>query len=97
MAGATYRDTDRVRVEGTLTYSEFLSEFEQIVDASAGSIGGQESLGDLAGWDSVAMMMFIAMVDERLGTTLTAQGVRDAATVADLALLAGVAVNRDAA
>jgi acyl carrier protein len=80
-----------------LTYREFLSEFEQIVDAPAGSIGGQEGLGDLAGWDSVAMMMFVAMVDERLGLTLAAQDVHGAATVADLALLAGVAANRDAA
>lgn len=80
-----------------MTYREFLSEFEQLIDSPTGSIAGQEALADLEGWDSIATMMFIAMVDEKLGQTLSAQDVTGATSVGDLALLAGVTANRDAA
>jgi acyl carrier protein len=49
-----------------MTKQQFLHELEQIIEVDPGSIQGDETLKDLAGWDSMARVSFIAMADERL-------------------------------
>ena len=68
--------------------NELNREIEQIVNAEAGSITGAEALGDI-GWDSMATVMFIAMVDEKFSQPLAPEALAAAKTVADLHALIG--------
>ena len=73
-----------------MTRSEFYRAFEEIVEAQPGTIHGDETLKDLEGWSSLAVITFIAMVDEKLGATVSAQQMVGCQTVPDLlGLLAG--------
>jgi acyl carrier protein len=69
---------------------EINSEIEQIVNAEAGSITGTEALSDI-GWDSMAAVMFIAMVDEKFSQPIAPEALASAKTVADLHALIGTA------
>jgi acyl carrier protein len=68
---------------------EFITLIEEIIESDSGTIGGAEPLESLDGWDSVAVISFIALVDERLGITLSPKKIADAKTVLDLARLLG--------
>jgi acyl carrier protein len=70
------------------TTNEINREIEQIVDAELGSIRGGESLSDI-GWDSMATVMFIAMVDEKFSKAIAPERLAEAKTVADLHALVG--------
>lgn len=69
--------------------SEFIAMIEQITEADEGSLSGSESLRDLDGWDSLAVIQFIARVDENFGITLTPKRLVECKTVDDLAGLLG--------
>lgn len=69
---------------------EINKEIEQIVNAEVGSITGAELLSDI-GWDSMASVMFIAMVDEKFSKPIAPEGLAAAKTVADLHALIGAA------
>jgi acyl carrier protein len=71
------------------TSDEINREIEQIVNADPGSICGTESLSDI-GWDSMANVMFIAMVDEKFSKPISPDSLAAAKTVADLHALIGV-------
>jgi acyl carrier protein len=58
--------------------------FEEIVEADAGAITGNETLRDLTGWSSLAAIEFIAMADEKFGIALQARRLSECATVNDL-------------
>ncbi len=70
--------------------SEFLKEFEKVIEAPPGSITGREDLSSLEGWDSMSAMGFIAMVDSQLGVAVAPSDLAASRTVADLLRLAGV-------
>jgi len=72
-----------------MTKNEFLKELEEVLEADAGTITGEQALDDLAAWDSLAVMAFIAMVDEKFGITLSASKLAEAKTVGDLISLLG--------
>ena len=72
-----------------MTKNEFIKELEEVLEANAGSITGEEALTDLAGWDSLAVMAFIAMVDEKFSMTLSASKLAESKTVGDLIALLG--------
>lgn len=69
--------------------SEFLAKLEQVLELKHGAITGKESLDAVAGWDSLAIMAFIAMVDESFGVSLSPGSIAQAKTVEDLAGLLG--------
>ena len=86
--GLSFWNLDRQRkMEGNLTQSEFLSEFDAIVQSDPGSTAMDDQLASLRGWDSMAIIMFIAMVDEKLGLTLNVKELASCKTVGDLAKL----------
>jgi acyl carrier protein len=68
-----------------MTSKNFLSEIEQIVEAPSGSLSMDRGLVDLEGWDSMAVLGFIAMADDRLGATVSAEQLAKCGTIADLA------------
>ncbi len=72
-----------------MTRQDFLKELEEVLDVESGSIKGDEALSDLDGWDSLAVMAFIAMVDEMFDVTLSASGLAESKNVSDLIALLG--------
>jgi acyl carrier protein len=72
-----------------MTKQEFLRELEEVLEVDVDSIKGDETLVDLGSWDSLAVMTFIAMVDEKFGVTLAASKLADAKSVVDLIALLG--------
>ena len=72
-----------------MTKHEFLANLEDVLEADAGTIKSDNALMDLAGWDSLAIMAFIAMVDEKFGTILSPKKITAAETVQDLITLLG--------
>jgi acyl carrier protein len=72
-----------------MTKREFLSLFEEILEAAPGSLKGDEVLPGMEGWDSLAVVSLIAMVDEQFDVTLSPKEIAKAGTVADLIGLLG--------
>ena len=72
-----------------MTKQEFLMRFEDILEMEAGSLKGDEPLASLDGWDSLAVVTFIAMVDENIEMALSPAKIAQSRTVADLITLLG--------
>lgn len=67
----------------------FLQKLDEVMSHPRGTIKGDESLESLKGWDSVALMSFIALLDEELSIRVTGKQVMQCRTVGDLVALAG--------
>ena len=70
-----------------MTSAEFYSKLEELTEVSPGSIKGSDLLEELAGWDSLAVLTFVAMADEVFGVSISAKQLEKSRTVADLAKL----------
>jgi acyl carrier protein len=70
-----------------MTKAEFYSELEGLLEIAPGTIQGKETLRDLPGWDSMAVLSVIAMVDEKIGEGLSPKALAECKTVFDLANL----------
>jgi acyl carrier protein len=66
----------------------FLTNLEEMLELSAGTLRGGESLSQLAEWDSLAVVSFIAMVDSKYGKSVEANKLAQARTIDDLFVLA---------
>lgn len=73
-----------------MSHAEFLDGVAEILEVPAGSLTGQEKIEDLEGWNSMAMVSFIAFADEHFGKTLSPRLFSTCDTVADLGKLVGV-------
>ena len=60
-----------------------------MLELDAGSLSGGEELSSIEVWDSLAVMGFIAMVDENVGMVISPAKLAQAKTVNDLAALLG--------
>jgi len=69
--------------------AEFLALLALVIEAEPGSLKGEERLDSLEGWDSLAVVGFLALVDEKLGITPTPKDIAAANTVNDLVALFG--------
>jgi acyl carrier protein len=70
--------------------STFLRLLDEIVEAAPGTIQETDPLSEVDGWDSMAVMGLIAVVDEKFGITLVPEKIAASKTVKDiLALLNG--------
>ena len=65
----------------------FLREIESTLELPAGSLKGTELLADIPEWDSLAVISFIALVDEKLGLAVEGEALANADSVADLLAL----------
>ncbi len=70
-----------------MTKQEFYTNLEDIADAPAGSVQGDELLRDLPGWNSLATVMFLTMADSKFATPVPAAKMAVCKTVADLVAL----------
>lgn len=68
---------------------EFLNRIADVLELPAGSLTGEEQLEALEPWDSMAVLAFIAMVDETLGMQVPAAALAQCKSVADLIGLVG--------
>lgn len=67
----------------------FYERLDEIMNLKKGTIRGDEELEALRNWDSVALMTFIALIDEEFSVRVTGKQVMKCQTVADLVALAG--------
>ena len=62
----------------------FLELMEELLEVPAGTLNGHECLRDLDTWDSLALIGFMAMVNEQTGIILAPKVLATCQTVADL-------------
>jgi acyl carrier protein len=65
----------------------FLHEIEATLELPEGSLKRDDQLEDIPEWDSLAVISFIALVDEKLGLAVDGEALANAVTVADLLAL----------
>ena len=53
----------------------FLKELEILLEAEPGTLTGRENLDQIEGWNSLAIMSFLAFAAERLGVTVSPKGI----------------------
>ncbi len=73
----------------TRSKADFLRLIDKLLTLDPGTLKGSESLADLAVWDSLAVIGFVALLDDKLGITLPSGKIGGCKTVADLVALAG--------
>ena len=67
-----------------MTRDDFLKEIETILEASPGTLTGTEELSSLEMWDSLAVLSFIALVDDEFEINVPGKTVNGCKTVNDL-------------
>lgn len=67
----------------------FLEKLDEVMSMPKGSIKGDEALQSLVGWDSVALLSFIALLDDELKVRVTGNQVIQCKTIGDLVALVG--------
>lgn len=67
-----------------MTHKDFLARVDELLEKPAGTLIGSEALEDLEGWDSVALINFMALADEQCGRKLTPKEIGRCQTVNDL-------------
>ena len=76
----------RIR-DNIMKKTEFLDLFAELLEAEKGSLKGSEKLSSLSGWDSLAVVGFIGLVDKHFQATVDAEAIGKAVTVDDLVAL----------
>lgn len=72
-----------------MTRREMLLLLDQIVEVEPGTLTEADPLSGIAGWDSLAVIVFQAEVDERLGIVAQPTDLARCQTVRDLIDLVG--------
>ena len=67
-----------------MDHTQFLQHLDELLEKQPGTLRGPDKLEDVEGWDSVALISFLAMVDERYGKRLSPREVGRCETVDDL-------------
>jgi len=74
---------------------QFLNDFSELLELDPGTINGDELLVSISSWDSLAVLGFIALVDQKFGVVLSPEKINDAKTVKDLLGLLGDRITSD--
>jgi hypothetical protein len=72
-----------------MTREEFLASLDELVELPSGTLQGPEKLDEVEGWNSMAMIGFIALADES-GVKLSPRQIASSETVEDLIQLAKI-------
>jgi acyl carrier protein len=67
---------------------EFYAALDEMLELDPGTITGGERLEDLEAWDSLAVISFIALVDEKFDILVETEKLAAAETISDLYALA---------
>ena len=73
-----------------MTRDKFLLEMDEIIGLPAGRLRGNEKLEDLEGWDSLALITMIQLVEAVGRLRVTPNQIVNCVTVADVLKLAQV-------
>jgi acyl carrier protein len=65
----------------------FYRNLDELLEVDQGTIKGSDLLADLENWDSVAVISFIAMADEKYGVNIPAKRIAGCQSVDDLAAI----------
>ncbi|HVJ52132.1 MAG TPA: acyl carrier protein [Aliidongia sp.] len=68
---------------------EFLALLDDMLELDPGTLTGAEQLSDIPEWDSLAVISFIALVDEQFDLILEGEKLAEAKSVRDLINLLG--------
>jgi len=63
---------------------ELLALLDELLDLPAGTLNGSERLDELQKWDSLAIVGFIALVDEHFDYTISPREFANCRTINDL-------------
>ena len=63
---------------------DFLQEFSEILEIDVSDISMNTKLAELSIWDSVNVLGYMMLVDEKMGRQVDPEKVKDAQTVGDL-------------
>ena len=64
--------------------AEFFGQIEEILDSESGSVSAGSVVQDQDGWDSVAALSLIAMIDENYGVSLEGSEIIRCPTMGEL-------------
>jgi acyl carrier protein len=64
--------------------SEFLNEIEKELGLTAGTIKLEDSFRQTKYWDSLAEIAFLAMIEEKLGVTVSPSQMKEQNTIQDI-------------
>lgn len=70
------------------TRQDVLRMLEELLEMNAGTLKGDEILAEI-NWDSLGVVSFMAMADEKFGIILSAETINRAKVVGDLLALLG--------
>ena len=70
--------------------TEFLRALDEILELPAGTLQGEEKLEDLENWNSLSVISFIALADQKTGAKIQVKQIGNCESVADLLRLAEV-------
>ena len=65
----------------------FYRNMDEVLDVKPGTVKGRDLLDSLDLWDSVAVVWFIGMADEKYGATIPPKRVAECKNIDDLAAL----------
>ena len=71
-----------------MTPAEFYALLDEMLELEPGTLTGEERLDTLENWDSLAVISFIALVDEHFDTLIDSDKLAAAATTGALYQLA---------
>jgi len=66
-----------------ITQNQLHHDLEEMLELDADTIKGNENLDEIA-WDSMTVVMFIAMADQKYSVAVSPSKLADAKTVSDL-------------
>lgn len=72
-----------------MTQAEFLAALEEMLELDSGTLVPDATLESLDSWDSLAVISFIALVDEHFDRVVAGEDLAKAKTIADLLALTG--------
>lgn len=67
-----------------MTNQEKIQLLEEIMELDEGTLKEEMQLSDIDEWDSISVLSFMAMMDEKFAKNITGSEVRSQKTVADL-------------
>ena len=67
--------------------SDFVCLLEELLEKDPNTLNIADSLNSISNWDSLAVIGYIAVVDQNFGITVPAAKINDCKTVGDLLLL----------
>lgn len=72
-----------------MTKKEFYLQLDELLELPPGTIKGDEQLADVARWDSLSVMGFVALLDREFGLRASGESINACRTVPELVALTG--------